>query len=172
MLWRMFTGSQPQMFGEYNRWMNEKLFAAAARLSDEQRKADLGAFFKSVHESFEHVLYVDTLWLTRFRGEAVGPQSAGLAYPDFEALRAVRAVRDQELSDWATSLTGDWLASPYSWTSVAGRMFTLPGFAVMSQIFNHQTHHRGQITTLLSQHGIDPGVTDIPLLPSLAEPVV
>lgn len=163
----MFSGSQPQLMAEYNRWMNEKLYAAAAGLSDEQRKADLGAFFKSIHATFEHILHADTLWLKRFRGEPLKAAAPGFAYPDFDALRAVRQERDQELLAWSLTLTDDWLKHQYRWTSVAGRVFTSPAFAVVSQIFNHQTHHRGQITTLLMQQGIDPGVTDIPMLPLL-----
>ncbi|HEX2872396.1 MAG TPA: DinB family protein [Polyangiaceae bacterium] len=163
----MFVGSQPQLMAEYNRWMNEKLYAAAASLSDDQRKADLGAFFKSIHATFEHILHADTLWMKRFRGEPLKAAAPGFAYPEFDALRAVRQERDQELLDWSATLTDDWLKGEYSWTSVAGRVFTSPAFAVVSQIFNHQTHHRGQITTLLMQQGIDPGVTDIPMLPVL-----
>src|SRR6188768_595456 len=98
----MFAGSQPQMFAEYNRWMNEKLYAAAARLSDEQRKADLGAFFKSIHATFEHLLGGDCRWLQRFRGEPVtAPFPGGVPYPDFEALRAERARCDQDILAWS-----------------------------------------------------------------------
>jgi len=164
----MFEGSQPQMFAEYNRWMNEKLFAAAAQLSDEQRKADRGAFFKSIHATLEHLLGGDTRWLQRFRGEPVtAPFPAGVAYPDFEVLRAQRVLMDQTIIAWAATVTSDWLAKPYTWTTLAGVTFTHPGFALVAQFFNHQTHHRGQITTLLTQMGVDVGVTDIPLLPAL-----
>ena len=166
----MFEGNQQQLFAHYNRWMNEKLYAAASLLTDERRKADLGAFFKSIHATFEHLLMVDELWLRRFRGETASPAAASgsFAHPDFEVLRSVRANRDQEIIAWADALSPDWLANPYTWHSVVfSRTFSMPGFAVVSQLFNHQTHHRGQITTLLKQLGIDPGVTDIPLLPVL-----
>jgi len=166
----MFAGSQQQLFAEYNRWMNEKLYAAAAQLADEQRKADLGAFFKSIHATFEHLLAVDNVWLRRFRGETASPSRAGggFAHPDFEQLRSLRVACDQQIVAWADTLTQAWLSEPYTWHSVVlARTFSLPGFAVASQFFNHQTHHRGQITTLLMQLGVDPGVTDIPLLPAL-----
>jgi uncharacterized damage-inducible protein DinB len=167
----MFAGSQQQMFAEYNRWMNEKLFAAAAQLSDEQRKADLGAFFKSIHATLEHLLGGDRRWLQRFRGEPVtAPFPGGTPYPDFEVLRAERARCDQEIIAWSLTVTSDWLARPYTWTTGAGVTFTHPGFALVSQFFNHQTHHRGQVTTLLTQLGVDVGVTDIPLLPALNPP--
>jgi uncharacterized damage-inducible protein DinB len=164
----MYTGTQQQMFAEYNQWMNEKLYAAAAQLSDEQRKRDLGAFFKSIHATLEHLLGGDRRWLQRFRGEPVTvPFPGGVGYPDFEALRAERALCDQEILAWAAALTSDWLEKPYTWTTGAGVAFTHPGFALVSHVFNHQTHHRGQITTLLTQLGVDPGVSDIPLLPVL-----
>lgn len=164
----MYTGTQPEMFAEYNLWMNEKLFAAAAQLSDEQRKRDLGAFFLSIHATFEHLLGGDRRWLQRFRGQPVtAPFPAGDPYPDFEVLRAERVRCDQEILAWASTLTSDWLVKPCSWTTSGGVTFTHPGFALVAQFFNHQTHHRGQITTLLTQLGVDPGVTDIPLLPVL-----
>ena len=166
----MFAGNQQQLFAHYNRWMNDKLYAAASQLTDERRKADLGAFFKSIHASFEHLLMVDEVWLRRFRGETASPSAAsgGFAHPDFDLLRSLRESRDQEIIAWADALSPEWLAKAYTWHSVAlSRTFSLPGFAVVSQFFNHQTHHRGQITTLLKQLGIDPGVTDIPLLPLL-----
>jgi len=52
----------------YNRWMNDKLYARAATLSDEARKRDCGAFFKSIHGTFNHLLATDRLWLARFNG--------------------------------------------------------------------------------------------------------
>jgi len=166
----MFAGNQQQLFAEYNRWMNEKLYAAAAQLTDEQRKADLGAFFKSIHATFEHLLAIDNVWLRRFRGETASPPRGGgdFAHPDFEQLRSQRAACDRQIAAWADTLTQAWLSTPYTWHSVIlARTFSMPGFAVVSQFFNHQTHHRGQITTLLKQLGVDPGVTDIPLLPAL-----
>lgn len=164
----MFAGSQAQMFAEYNRWMNEKVYSAAAQLSEEQRRADLGAFFKSIHATLEHLLGGDTRWLQRFRGEPVtAPFPAGVAYADFEALRAERVRCDQSIIAWAATVTDDWLAKPYTWSTLAGATFTHPGFALASHFFNHQTHHRGQITTLLTQLGVDVGVTDLPLLPAL-----
>ena len=166
----MFSGTQQQMFGQYNRWMNEKLYAAAARLSDEQRKADLGAFFKSIHATFEHLLRADTLWLQRFRGAPVTaptPTINGFSHSDFDALTAARVACDQDIMRWVDTLTSDWLAKPYAWSTLSGRAFVHPGFAVVAHFFNHQTHHRGQITTLLTQLGVDAGVTDVLLLPEL-----
>jgi uncharacterized damage-inducible protein DinB len=165
----MYQGTQPQMFARYNRWMNEKLYEAAATLSDYERKADLGAFFKSIHGTFEHLLWADGAWLARFEGQPVAPPPKELQFPEFEVMRSARRGRDAEILAWADALTPEWLTAPFSWKSVVYQStFTQPGFAVVSQFFNHQTHHRGQITTLLMQLGVDPGVTDIPMLPELS----
>lgn len=166
----MYQGTQAQMFAEYNRWMNENVYKAAATLSDYERKADLGAFFKSIHGTLEHLFWVDSAWLARFNGQPVPPPpELGAMFPDFEALWSARRERDQEINEWASALTPEWLARPFTWTSVLyASTFTQPGFVVVSQFFNHQTHHRGQATTLLMQLGVDPGVTDLPMLPALS----
>src|SRR6187549_993329 len=98
----------------YNRWMNDKLYGLAATLSDEARKRDCGAFFKSIHGTFNHLLLADRVWLARFQGAAVpngfmGPGGIRSLeqelYVDFEELRRERALTDDELTAWATGLT-------------------------------------------------------------------
>src|SRR5512139_2176046 len=94
----------------YNRWMNDKLYALAATLSDETRKRDVGAFFKSIHGTFNHILLADRVWLARFTGVTVpdglmGPGIRSLdqeLYGEFEELRRERARTDDELSAWVS----------------------------------------------------------------------
>jgi uncharacterized damage-inducible protein DinB len=165
----MFQGTQTELFAEYNLWMNEKLYAAAAQLTDAQRKRDLGAFFKSLHGTLDHIVWGDTAWLTRLQGRKADlPASGTIMHDDFAALSHARAELDQQILAWSKTVTAEWLAQPHTWTSVVyATTFTHPNWALCAQMFNHQTHHRGQATTLLMQLGIDPGVTDIPMLPAL-----
>ncbi|MBI3574063.1 MAG: damage-inducible protein DinB [Gammaproteobacteria bacterium] len=165
----MFTGTYPQLMAEYNRWMNQRLYAVCAGLSDEERKRDRGAFFKSVHGTLDHILWGDRAWLARFNGKTYDTGPVGqLLCEDFPKLRAARAEMDDEIHAWARDVTPEWLAAPMTWTSkLYGFTQTQPRWVLVTQMFNHQTHHRGQVTTLLKQMGIDPGVTDIPLLPLL-----
>jgi len=152
----------------YNRWMNDKLYALAATLSDAARKRDSGAFFKSIHGTLNHLLLTDRLWLARFKGVAIpdgfmGPGIRSLdqeLYADFEELRRERALTDDELSAWVPGLTIEQLAAPLVYMR-RGHKLESPLWGAVAHIFNHQTHHRGQITTLLSQQGHDPGVTDL-----------
>jgi uncharacterized damage-inducible protein DinB len=154
---------------DYNRWMNEKLYAGCAKLSDEERKRDRGAFFKSIHGTLNHILLGDRLWLPRFADKTYDTKPMGTdLYADFTALRAARAAMDSDILDWAAGVTPQWLNEPMTWTSkLYGITQTHPRWVLVTQMFNHQTHHRGQVTTLLSQQGVDVGVTDIPMLPTL-----
>jgi len=75
---------------------------------------------------------------------------------------------DLRIIDWADSLSDQALAAPFSYVSVvnpARRTCTL--WILVTHFFNHQTHHRGQLTTLLSQCGVDYGTTDLIWLPDL-----
>lgn len=151
----------------YNQWMNEKVYEAASTLSDEQRKADRGAFFKSIHGTLNHLLLGDRSWMQRLHGEPVTMKSADEElYSDFVALRAARAEMDQRLLRWAEGLEAVPADRDYSFMSVTyQRQITLPYALVVMQVFNHQTHHRGQVTTLMAQFGVDVGPTDLPVMP-------
>jgi len=153
----------------YNRWMNDKLYALAATLSDEARQRDSGAFFKSIHGTFNHLLLADRVWLGRFKGVALAKGYIGPGgirsldqelYADFAELSRERAVTDAELATWVASLTEEALAAPLVYMR-RGQKHDAPLWWAVAHVFNHQTHHRGQVTTLFSQHGCDPGVTDL-----------
>ncbi len=153
----------------YNRWMNRKLYAAAGRLSDAERRRDLGAFFRSLHGTLHHLIWGDSMWFGRFVAEtlAAGPPDAQPEL-DFDALRARREALDERIASWAGTVSPEWLASVLQWTSAMdGKTRELPFAVCVMQMFNHQTHHRGQATTLLMQLGVDPGETDLPWLPEL-----
>ncbi len=153
----------------YNRWMNDKLYGAAATLSDEARKRDAGAFFKSIHGTFNHLLLADRVWLARFTGVTVPDGFMGPGgirsldqelYEDFDELRRERARTDDELSAWVCGLTPERLAAPLVFLR-RGQRQQSPLWWAVAHVFNHQTHHRGQVTTLLTQQRCDPGVTDL-----------
>jgi uncharacterized damage-inducible protein DinB len=153
----------------YNAWMNDKLYAVAATLTDEERKRDCKAFFKSIHGTFNHLLVADRVWLARFEGQpapdaVMGPGGVVALdrelYSDFEELRRERTLTDRELSAYVSELSQEQLAAPLVFKR-GGLKLESPLWGTVAHVFNHQTHHRGQITTLLSQLGRDPGVTDL-----------
>jgi uncharacterized damage-inducible protein DinB len=153
----------------YNRWMNDRLYDCCGKLSDDERKRDVGAFFRSMHGTLNHLLLADRIWLGRFTGKPIVVKSLDQElYSDFAQLRAERNATDAAISDWSSSLAEADLAGELSYTSVVNpKPRVLPLWVAVTHFFNHQTHHRGQLTTLLAQRGIDPGVTDLIWLPEL-----
>jgi len=160
---------QAQTMAAYNRWMNDKLYAACAELGDEERKRERGAFFKSLHGTLNHILLADRVWFGRFIGKPFKIRSLDQElYADFADLRAERGATDQDIEGWAQGLTDEQLADKLHFTSIVDskpRVYDL--WVCVTHFFNHQTHHRGQVTTLLSQCGKDYGVTDLILLPEV-----
>ena len=165
----MISPVHAQTMAAYNRWMNERLYELCAGIPESERKRDRGAFFRSVHGTLNHLLYGDRAWMSRFTGRDLGWRGpADELYADFAELRAARVRLDRLIEDWAARLDAQWLAAGFTYTSrIDGGTRTLPAWLLVTHLFNHQTHHRGQLTTLLSQLGIDPGVTDLPWLPGL-----
>lgn len=149
--------------------MNEKLYSVAATLTDDERKRDRGAFFKSIHATMNHLLVADRIWMGRFTG---APLEAGWIGPggiraldqelsaDWEQLRAGRRETDDEIERWVAALSAVNLSTTLRYARQEGHV-EVPLWWAVTHLFNHQTHHRGQVTTLLMQAGKDPGVTDL-----------
>ena len=149
--------AQYSAMARYNRWMNRKLYTLAATLTDEERKRDLGAFFGSIHRTLNHILLGDRIWL----GRLAGIMSAVTEYDDFAELRRERELTDEILLTYAAGLTDAQLLAEVAYKTLAGVPHQMPLWQPVGHMFNHQTHHRGQATTLFKQLGHDPGVTDL-----------
>lgn len=157
----MSLAESVRLMSGYNRWMNEKLYAICATLSDQERKQDRKAFFRSIHGTLNHLLLTDRGWLGRFTGHPWQFRSLDQElYGDFEELRRERAETDAAIEAFCRALDDEQLGADFTYTTYAGKTFTHALAPALVHFFNHQTHHRGQLTTLLSQLGIDPGVTD------------
>ena len=165
----MITVEYCRYFARYNRWQNQSIYAAAEKLPDGTRKRNMGAFFKSIHATLNHLLVGDHLWLDRLDGVPTTITSLDQElYNDFDDLVAQRKLADTRLDRVVAMLDAARLAGSLTFRRLSGDKgeLTLPLAIVMMQLFNHQTHHRGQLTTLLMQCGIDVGVTDLPMLPA------
>lgn len=150
----------------YNRWVNGQLYAAAGSLPDEARRREVGGAFSSVHGTLAHLVAADIVWLQRFRGEPVAaPEPARLE--TFEGLSGIRRLTDDAIDAWASSIDAGFASRPFHFVSkVYNRERTVPGWAAVLHFFNHQTHHRGQVTTQLRLLGATgPLVADVPWMP-------
>jgi uncharacterized damage-inducible protein DinB len=163
----MISVAHAKAMAAYNRKMNVRLYECCASLSDQQRKSDAGAFFKSIHGTLNHLLLGDRVWMGRFTSRPFAVQSlAQELYADFSELHAERVATDNTIVEWAATLTEANLAGDLSYVSRNNSTSQkVPLWFVVTHFFNHQTHHRGQLTTLLSQQGLDVGVTDLIAFP-------
>ena len=170
-----------RLLARYNSWMNARLYDAAATLDPAVLHAERGAFFGSLFGTLNHLVVADTIWLKRFAevpgASALAPLAAiakptslrDEIAPDLAGLRARRDELDRLISSWVGELTVADLARPLAYRRIDGSEERKPLASLMMHVFNHQTHHRGQATTLFMQAGIDVGVTDLlALIPSAA----
>ncbi len=165
----MISADYCQLLARYGGWMNQRLVAAVATMSDDERKRDRGAFFGSIHRTLNHLVWADSIWLSRFTGTSYAQPAYGAdLFDDFADLAIAREAADTTLLDWAARVDPSWLGSTLEYRAASdGRLRQLPAWIAAAHLFNHATHHRGQLTTLVKQAGVDPGVTDLPFMPGV-----
>ncbi len=165
-----------RFLARYNAGFNARLYDACEQLDDAARKLPRGAFFGSIHATLNHLLWADTMWLGRF---AAQPGLAGARLPpsllalpdgarhetvlhdDWAGLRAHRSRLDAAIETWLGAMAPDAPLQTMVYANTRGVAREHPAWQALTHFFNHQTHHRGQVTTLLSQAGVDVGVTDL-----------
>jgi len=158
----------------YNQWMNRKLYQKVQLLPADEIAKDRGAFFQSILGTLNHILVADLFWLRRMAGspvcaEALAPMREmtmptglrDILYNDIAELAVKREEVDTLILSFAESWGDTMLAEPIRYRNMAGDKFERPLGVLLQHLFNHQTHHRGQVTTLLFQAGIDPEATDL-----------
>ena len=143
------------MMAAYNAWANQRLYDAAAELSEEEYNRDTGAFFGSMCGTLNHVLVGDRIWLKRFTGEGDAPAKLDtILFPAFGALRIARQAEDERIIEWIDGLDEAALAGRFTYVTVTDMRTVSQRLApALSHFFNHQTHHRGQAHMILTVLG-------------------
>jgi len=168
-----------RFLAQYNRWINERLYGACETLTDEERKRDRGAFFGSIHRTLGHLVLADQVWLRRFaqcgidngiRFTSLGAEVLDMPeaytldmvlYEDWAGLKTKRLQLDISIEQWTANMPADYPQLTMHYGNTKGVQREHPAWQALTHFFNHQTHHRGQATTLLAQAGVDVGVTDL-----------
>ncbi|SDX21566.1 DinB family protein [Roseicitreum antarcticum] len=165
----MITPDYVRHMAAYNAWQNGQMDHAMGGLDEAALRAGRGAFWGSILGTANHVLWADQVWMARFGGgqapEVVLADSAGI-FPGLAAWRAAREDLDRRITRWAAGLGADDLVGTLSWHSgVLGTEVSRPIDVLLVHMFNHQTHHRGQIHAMLSDAGTSAPTTDLFLMP-------
>jgi uncharacterized damage-inducible protein DinB len=163
-----------QLMSQYNQWMNQKVYQAAKQLSDEEIKQDQGAFFGSILATLNHIYVADIIWLRRFAQHPKIYQTLNYLpeLPSYTLLNQIIAEHleiwyklrqdlDTLIINWCQEINETDLNYNLAYADTKGNKYTKNYGQLIQHFFNHQTHHRGQISTLLNQQGIDLGVTDL-----------
>lgn len=168
----MITPELVRTLSDYNKWQNASIYSAADTLSDDERTKDRGAFWGSIEATLNHILWGDRLWLSRL-GDGKPPNATSMPATaneggDWEALKQARREQDAAIAAWADAVSQSHLSASFTYVSAAiGKEFTQNVGLLTIHMFNHQTHHRGQVHAMLTAAGAKPEDTDIPFMPGL-----
>jgi len=157
------------MMARFSHWVNAKIYDCAQQLGPEKYRADRGLFWGSVHKTLNHLLVIDRLWTGRVAGIDRGIRSLDqMLYEDFEELRKARDQEDADMVRLVDGLTDERLQESITyWTAKRDRQMRARIWDALAGMFNHQTHHRGQISAVLTQEGV--AMPDIDLIYYLSE---
>lgn len=173
----MLVKEQLILMSRYNTWMNQRLYETVRTLTPREFTQDRKAFFGSICGTLNHLAVADTIWLKRFSQHSQAftaldsvrqlniPSALDeILFSEFVALKHYRQYLDDVIEQWVGSLADSDLDSVLHYTSMKGITAKKIVGQVLFHFFNHQTHHRGQVTSLLAQCGLDMGATDLLLL--------
>ncbi len=142
-----------QMFAGYNAWANARIYDSASQLTDEDYRADRGAFFKSVHGTLNHLLVADHIWMRRFTGVGEAPDRLdAILFDSLTELQQARIEEDARILAFVESLDDAELSRMLRYRAISTPIECEQELrAALAHWFNHQTHHRGQIHGLLTR---------------------
>src|SRR3569833_877875 len=151
-----------QTLAYYNRIANERLYETCALLPDEEYRKSRAGSFGSIHNQKKHKQQNETIWLARFEGGgAATPALNSVLYDEYPALRAARAAHDARIEAFFAALTDEALSRAFPYVNNQVKNYVESAPVAFSHFFNHQTHHRGQITVMLSQTPVKPPSLDL-----------
>lgn len=151
-----------QTMARYNRWAYERLYNEIDRLPEGQYFADRGLFFRSIHGTLNHLLLAERLWLGRFVGDP--PVFNGLDEELVEAMVPLRDAIFEQCSAWDAyidALDPELLERDLAYRNTRGQELAFPLKFLLAHVFNHASHHRGQVSTALTQSGLPAPVMDL-----------
>ncbi|MEO1704238.1 MAG: DinB family protein [Pseudomonadota bacterium] len=163
------TPAQTRQFADYNAWQNARILRAAEHLSDAERWKDRGAFFGSIARTLNHIMWDDAVWLARIEDDQEEAERINARFPyaddprDWAEYRRARDAMDARLISWAAEVSEATLAETRPWHP-GGRRVETPIAVMAAQIFNHQTHHRGQVHAMLTAAGVETEATDLMMM--------
>lgn len=143
---------------QYNRWSGERLLGACGALPEDEYMKARPAAYGSMHGTLNHILLADHLWLDRLEGrpDPAVPDPATILHQDLEGLREGRHEADRRITHYIDSLTPDRLEHEVVYRTRFADTFSTKVVLILTHMFHHADHHRGQVHDMLSQVPVEP----------------
>jgi uncharacterized damage-inducible protein DinB len=143
------------MMARYNAWANLRLYKMAGALPEELYRREVGVYFKSLHETLNHLLVTDRIWMRRLTGKGSHPNKLNaIAFDDFASLQAARTSEDLRIVNYIENLQEADIEKELDYSTLNGTPQKQPICEILAHWFNHQTHHRGQAHAVLTLVGV------------------
>jgi uncharacterized damage-inducible protein DinB len=160
------------MMANYNEWANARLFRAAGTLKEALYRKDVGAYFRSLHGTLNHLLVADRIWMHRLTGTGSQPEKLdAILFEDLPSLQAARVMEDRRIVTFVQSLAEPAFEEMWDYRTLNGTPHRQRRREILAHLFNHETHHRGQAHAILTGLGVtEPEPLDLLLMQRFPEP--
>lgn len=152
-------GTVRELF-EYNYWARDRQLQACTLLTEEQFRRPMGNSFSSLRDTLAHLVGAEWLWLERWRGRSPRTMFSAVEFPTLAAVQERWSMVERAVQEYLAELTETALTLPLTYINLKGETWTYPLWQTLFHVINHQTYHRGQVTTLLRQLGAQPAQID------------
>jgi uncharacterized damage-inducible protein DinB len=165
----MISPNYVRQMAPYSAWQNDNQYAAVSGLSETERRHNRGAFFDPIQATLNHLIWADMMWKSRIAGTAmpvqVGVPESVTRFEDWPTLTSERLWYDKVIIFWAAGVSDSDLVGELTFfSSAVGCELKKPSRTCITHMFDHQTHHGGQVHAMLTAAGAKPGDTDLALM--------
>ena len=165
----MITPQFCEQMAHYNSWQNRNIHSSLSACSHQVLTTDRGVYFGSILGTLNHLIWGDQIWMSRFdngEGPRVSVDQSSKLTKTFGDWNEEREKLDRRIMTWVCDLTQVKLEEQLTWFSrVYQKEISIPKSLAIVHMFNHQTHHRGQIHAMVTSIGIETMPTDIIAMP-------
>lgn len=146
---------------DYNYWARDRQVEACRVLSIEQFRSPLGSSFPSLRDTLAHMVGAEWVWLERLQRRSPQRLPATEEFPTLEVVRERWRALEDGFSTYLNSLRDEQLSATITYTNFVGENWTYATGMILLHLINHQTYHRGQVSTLLRLLGVQPPAVDL-----------
>jgi uncharacterized damage-inducible protein DinB len=157
--------------------MNAQLLACCRNLPDDKLAEDTKTFFPSIISYWNHLMFGDLIMMNRLASNEIGsltvadlaifPKPVSTQDTYFDNLSDIGNARhniDTLIFEWCSTLTAKDCEQILTYRTTEGHKLSRRASDIIQHMFNHETHHRGQLTCILSLNNVDYGCTDLPVI--------